>query len=286
MVSNTNARKYGSEVTDSQIVEEIASDAGVAWIPGTTLQATPPRGGPRVKKKGTSDWDFVRKLAVANNFGNPYVRYSDEVGDDLMYFRGTNLNDQADQLLFLYDVWKASALQPTGNLLNFQPTLSLSSVPTSVRVSGWDQEQQQPIAVEVSITAQGQSTTIYRGEQVRDLPPHTNGTELLVQTLSTGGSAGRTLRPEEVSTSVVRTTSDAEEFARRWLRTRNLAFFVARAEVIGDPRVWVGQIHRFEGLADNHEGLYEVTAARHRISVSGYYILLDLTRVIEEGVFA
>lgn len=281
LVDQQKARSYTAPVADSDIATDLADGYGWA-VPAQAIEATTTRQASRVKKQGTSDWEWLRQLAVANSFGPPLIRYEESLDNEVLYFRTTSLANQTEIATFVHHPVLAGADTDYGTLLEFAPTLSLAQVPTHVEVVGWDPVKQVPVKVVMEITETGQESTVLTGQDVGKLSkPPKSGSELQVKVLSEAGSESE--KREVLYAGHVQTTDDAVSWASRWLRTRNQAFMVARAKTIGYELLWTGQIHRFEGLAPHHAGLWEVLQVTHEISSEGYTCDLDLARVLEEA---
>lgn len=282
LVEVTKARTYPSSISDSEIVRELAEEVGLRTT-ADSLRATPARTGrSRIKPKGTTDWSFLQSLAALNDYGPPTVRYSEALDADVLYFRPTALADQPDRFRFLYDV-RTDRTAEVGHLRSFDAQISIAGVPTSVRVTGWDPATQAAVTVEVELTGDAQGRVIYEGAAPKNVTAPRSGSGLQVEVLSTAPDVGEGSKDERLYVGTVDTTESAASFARRWIATRNRAYATARATVTGDPRIWIGQVHTFDGLAPAHTGLWEVVRAVHRMQTgSGYVVDLDLVRVLEE----
>lgn len=281
LVDNQKSRTFSAPVADSDIAENLAQGFGWA-IPGDAIEPTKTRQHSRVKKHGTNDWEWLRQLALANSFGPPLIRYDAAQDNEVLYFRTTSLHTQAEIATFIHHPVLAGADQDVGTLLEFAPTLSLAHVPTHVEVVGWDPVNQAPVKVVMVITETGQESTVLHGRDVGKLSkPPKSGSELQVKVLTEAGAEKE--KREVLYAGHIQTTDDAVAWATRWLKTRNQAFMVARAKTIGYEQLWTGQIHRFEGLAPHHAGLWEVLQVTHEMSAEGYTCDLDLARVLEEA---
>lgn len=280
LVESTRARSWPAGTADSDIALELAAEFGIS-VAGSKVQATEPRTKARVKKAGDTDLAFLQQLAVANGYGEPIIRYDPDLGEDVLYFRSVSLADQAEMATFYWNPAVGGSEAPTGTCLSFAPTLSLAGVPTKIEVLGFDPVAQQPIKVVLEITEQGQESTVYRGGDVGTTAAPRSGSQLQVRVLAEGGKDQE--KREVLSVAHIQTTEDAVSWGTRWLRTRNQAFMVARATVVGYENLWVGQIHEFRGLAEPHNGKWEVLQCTHKFGDQGYVCDLDLARVLEQA---
>jgi phage protein D len=288
LVDYTDARAYPLSKSDSDIAADLATFHGLSFT-AFTIPSIPSRkaGRARVKSKGDTDWDFLRQLAVANGYGSPYIRYDHAKKSDVLYFRETDLALQDELAHFHYMPRLAGSTAASGTLVSFQPTLSLSGVPTHLEVTGWDSKAQQPIRVLVSIDRGSQESTILKGKSVVSSeygfdPRIKSGTQLQIVALADGQEPTKKL-VHTIAARVPGTVEDLAAWAKRWLVQRNAAFMQARGKVAGWEKLWVAQIHKFDGLASEHSGLWEVKSVTHSFDASGYWCDVDVDRVLEEA---
>ena len=282
LVEHTRARKFqpGDLITD--IAEDLAQEHGLNTVNvSVDLATTADKGA--VKAKGTTDLQYLQRLAFDNDYGPPYCRYDEALDTDGLIFERTQIGKRGGPLTFTYNPHVAGSEAPFGTCYSFEATLSLAGQPTKVEITGWDPIAQEAIQVTVEITDGGQQTTVQTGTEVGKIPETLKqGSQLQVAVLNSAQSNPATEKKESIAVATVQTTEDALAFAERWIRTRNQAFMTARAEVKGTPELWVGQIHTFDGLAPHHVGYWEVLGCRHTMDRQGYRCSLDLARVIED----
>ena len=108
-----------------------------------------------------------------------------------------------------------------------------------------------------------------------------SGSALQVEVLGNAAQSSEGNKRESLHVATVASREGALAFARRWIRTRNLAFMVARARTVGDGSLWIGQVHTFEGLAPIHSGRWQISRVRHSMTSAGYVCDMDLLRVLE-----
>ncbi len=303
LVKYTAPRVFDGPIADSDIVVQLAEEHGL-YYDDTTIDGTDPQGGVysariveykrkkrkpgrkrttrnvveqgRTKANGTSDWQFLQQLAVANGFEPPKIRYDDEFDRDVLYFRQGSLHNQDEVATFR---WRPAAGQ-VGTCLSFQAQLSLADVPTHVDVVGWDSKEQRAIKVSVTIDEGKQEPVVTDLSELR--PAALSGTQLLVSVLNASEAAAVDVR-ESVTVYTVQTDDDAVRWAERWIATRNTAYMQARAKTIGFERLWANQIHKFLGLAPHNEGLWAIESVAHVFDGNGYHCELDLSRVLDEA---
>lgn len=269
------ARSWPAGTTYTDAVIEVAEAYGLDVSLVEASPATPT--SPLAKKAGTSDLEWLRSVAGALEYGEPIVRYDRDSRRDRLVFRPTRLADQGELVTFRF---LSTAAGPGGTLVEFAPEYSLAGVPSKVEVIGWDPVEQESIVVVVEITDSGEASRVLRGTVATVDESIRSGSGLRVKMSNDGG--GKEAR-EVVVNELIETTDAAQEWASRWLRTRNLAYQTARARVIGYERLWVGQIVRIEGVAPVHEGLWEIVRCEHDpLGGDGYFCNLDLRRVLED----
>lgn len=272
----TQPRAWEGPISDGQIVEDIAADHGLT----VDIEATPERTDGRIKPRGESDLVFLRRLCVANGYGPPSVRYDADSDADVLSFRPQVL-DTAAAVTFVHDPALAGADGP-GTCLDFSAQLDLHGVPSGIAVGGFDPTTQEPFVVTLAVTADGQDPVVLTDPD--DVAPYelTGGPQLQARALADSADPRADLVESVTLPATVATVDDAVVWAQRWVALRARAFLTGDATVLGDPALWVGQIHNFIGLAPTHEGLWEVTACRHDLGSGGYRTHLGLARVLTD----
>lgn len=279
LVAWEGSRVFGTDTTDGQIAAAIARDHGF-YTDATTVDDTPARSHARVKKKGTSDWDFLRGLAFSNGLGSPWVRWDPVRGANVLYWRKTRLEDQAEMITFR--LRRTDGLPST--LLKFSMDYSTADVPTAVEVSGWDPVRGEPMRVVVTIDSPGQSPGLYTGRPAGPVSAAIkSGTQLQIANLSASGELIKDQREVVgLEGGAPRTEAELKAWAERWLETRNRAFVQGDAVTVGYELGWIGQLHRFEGVDPEFAGLYEAGKVTHTWEGGVYRTKWDLARVLEE----
>jgi hypothetical protein len=148
-------------------------------------------------------------------------------------------------------------------------------------VTGYDPESGEIVEVTMGIADDSREQVIYRGEP-RDVEDFGDPLKLRVTVLQQGDGRGDAPAEEVVAVGEIRDADGARAYARRWIADRRRAFMRARAEVLGDPRIRLGSVHRVSGVAPVHAGLWEVEAVTHQID-DQYRCDLDLSRVLESA---
>jgi len=273
----TDARAWEGPIADSTIVQELAEAHGLELDADPTEERT--KG--RVKPRGESDLLFIRKLAVAAGYGPPVVRWDDDRKVDVLTFKAQYV-DTSKALTFTLDPVEAGADLASGNLLSFRAALDLHGVPTHILVMGWDPAAQAPVVVTMAIGAEGQDPVILTGDQAKGYGITKGGSAFQAKALADSDDPRDRKLETLALPSTVDTVEDAIRWATRWINLRNAAFLTGEATILGHPDVWTGQVHRFQGLAEIHVGLWELLTARHRFGPGGYTVSLDLGRVLED----
>lgn len=280
LVEATQPRVFEGPVSDADIARELAAAAGLA-VTADSVDDLEPLPAGRTKPKGTSDLQFLQELAAVNDFGPPICRYDETLQADVLYFRRTRI-ERSTLLDLVYNPHLAGSGDVAGDLISFEPDLNLADAPTSVRVTGYDPESGQIVEVTIGIADASREQVIYRGTPA-EIVDYGEPLALRVQVLAQGDERGATGAEEVAAVGEVLTVDGARAYARRWIESRRRAFMIARAEVIGDPRIALGSVHTVDGVAPPHAGLWEVEAVTHEISGSSYTCQLDLSRVLESA---
>jgi len=272
----TEARAWEGPVADSTIVQELADEHGIT----VDLETADERDEGRIKPRGTSDLAFLRQLATANGYGPPVVRYDEDADADVLAFKPQEV-DSSSAYTFTHDPTIAEADRSTGNLLRFRASLDLHGVPTKLVVGGFDPDTQEPVVVTVQVSDAGQDPVILTGEDAADYEIKGAG-EFQARALADSDDPRSELTEALALPSTVVTVEDAVDYATRWAKLRWAAFQTGEATILGHPKVWIGQVHNFDGLAPIHVGLWEVLGARHTFTAQGYTTSLDVARVLED----
>ena len=273
----TEARAWEGPIADSDIAQEIAEDHGLEF----EIEATDSRDQDRHKPRGESDLVFLRKLATANGYGPPIVRYDADADVDRLYFAPTEADTSA-ALTFIHDPTEAEAELGSGSCLTFRASLDLHGVPTTIVVGGFDPDLQTPIVVTMKVADAGQEPMILVGDDAAPYELHGAG-EYQAKALADSDDPRDELIESMALPSTIVDVEGAADWATRWVKLRAAAFLTGRATILGNPLVWAGQVHDFQGLAPHHVGLWEVMAAKHVLNGQGYTVALDLARVLEDA---
>lgn len=274
---HTDARAWEGPISDSAIVEEIAAEHGLT----VDVEATPTRDKGRHKKRGTSDLAFIRQLAVANGYGPPVVRYDEAADADILTFKAQTV-DTSTALTFTHDPVEAEADVASGNLIRFRASLDLHGVPTQIVVGGFDPETQTPVVVTMKITDAGQDPVILTGTKAKPYK-FKGASEFQAKALADSDDPRKDVIETIALPSTVITVEDAVDWATRWVKLRAQAFLTGEAVILGNPSVWIGQVHTFQGLAPSHVGFWEVLGCRHTFDGNGYTTALELGRILEDA---
>jgi phage protein D len=222
-------------MTDKQIVEKIAQDAGLqpqAEDPGTQYDY--------VMQCNQTDLEFIKQRAAR-------IHYEVLVRDKTLIFRKSKESDPKTYT-FVWGPLKAHG-PDTLPLKSFNPVLNTSNQPTQVTVRGYDPKSK--AAIEGKAGVGDEQTTM--GSQT--------GAEMV----------SRAFRSREyVRVNIpVATQSEADEHAKAIYNDRAMEFLTGNGSTIGAPDLRSGQAVELEGLGF-FSGMYYVDSATHTLSGSGY----------------
>lgn len=276
----TIERNYKAPTSAAEVAQALADEHGLVWD-SDTIEDTPPSDTGWTKPKGTSDLVFLQQLAVNSEFGPPVVRYDADRDADVLYFKATKV-DPAAILTLVYNPHDAGADLPSGTLRSFQPSIDLSGVPTKVQISGWDVVKQEAVVVIMELTDDGQEVQILTGKAASAAGYKIKSASGMVVQQLEGGNDPAKDKSVHIPLPQVTSADQAVAFGTAWLRTLNAAAMTGRGTLVGDQSVWVGQVHDYQGLADTHNGKWEVVGCKHTIDGSGYRTDVDVVRVLED----
>jgi len=266
--------RFEATVTDKEIVETIARDAGLESRVAEML----PRAGARVKEAGVSDWEFLNRIAAeGKNLDGLefrwYVRWEPEArqgrGADVLVFEPFRVDTQAEQYEFFYR--PQDDLSSTLRSYGIMP--SLLDTPTKVSVVYLNRQagEEREVVAEVADSS-SDPEVLWSGL--------TGGLKGIEAEIKDGACVRlRTGDPFEERNPVPLEFEDDTEavlWVRRWFRRRQEAFCVTDFVVVGLPKIRPWDVHRFSGIANRWNGHYMVTYAKHRLQRNGVYEV-DLT---------
>jgi hypothetical protein len=243
--------------TDSSIIDQIA------YFYGWAVDLDPTTGTKtRVRKKGTSMWEFVLAIAKANNY-TAWVDWSDYFDLWILHFR------KKQEVPGPGRIFEYSSQTENSTLLEFHPTRDASRQITDIEVLHFDRKTRY-------IDTQWLS---YEDKSLPPPPPD-RGFER--------DSQGRTVidfseRREygaslvfKLEGRVIKTFADrpfknkqqAKEYVIRLVNEHQSDFMTARGVVVGTENLRPRQIHDLRGI-DEYSGFYYFTDVTHKAGAEG-----------------
>ena len=217
------------------------------------------RKHPLVIQKNQDDATFLKERAARIDF-ECYVLTDPDSGKDELHFERPKDGRAADTIRVFDFIWGE-------NLIEFNPTLTLSSQVASVTVRGWDSRKKEPI--------------VYKAEEKdikREQGQSGKGTS--------GAAAAKTSlgnRQDVVVDAFVATEDEARELAISLINERAYDFITGSGKVIGLPDLRPGDNVNLEGLGDRFRGTYYVKKVEHLFNSSGYLTTFEVRRIHDEG---
>lgn len=217
------------------------------------------RKHPLVIQGNQDDATFLKERAARIDF-ECYVLTDPITGKDELHFERPKDGRAADTIRVFDFTWGE-------NLIEFNPTLTLSSQVASVTVRGWDSRKKEPIA--------------YKAEEKdikREQGQSGKGTS--------GAAAAKTSlgnRQDVVVDAFVATEDEARELAISLINERAYDFITGSGKVIGLPDLRPGDNVNLEGLGDRFRGTYYVKKVEHLFNGSGYLTTFEVRRIHDEG---
>jgi hypothetical protein len=257
--------------TDSQIMDQIAYHYGFAVDLDTTKKKRT-----RIRKKGTSIWEFVLAIAKENNF-TAWVDWSDTYRTWILHFRKRQAGWEGGRE-FTY-----SSQTTTSTLLNFEPVRDASRQVTDIEIVHFDRKNKY-------VDKQWLS---YSDKSIPPPPPDPDefdftknkeyGARLVFKL------EGRMI--DTFSNRPFKNKAQAKAYATRLVNEYQSDFMPATGTLIGTENIRPRQIHALSGV-DEFSGFYYFTDVTHRVGVDfvyetdfvGYRILDNtVTQLIRRG---
>lgn len=260
-ISGTAAKKFKqvsrkfSRKRDDQIVSQLASE-----VYGFAVDVDRTEGRKtRVKKKETSDWEFILRLAKLNNY-ETWVDY--ETGNDrglvgwVLHFRKKELKP-AEYYIFEYQQGEE------GTLLEISLEMETTRQVTDVEVLSYERRIRKIKTAELKETKEVvvKSVRGLKGGQAVEAVDY--GAKVLFTAF------GRTM--EVISHRPFRSSKDAKKYAENWLRDREEDFVTATGTVIGVENLKPRQVHKLTGLGVRFSGFYYFDQVGHKYAKDGSY---------------
>lgn len=236
---------------DDQIVSEIAEIYDFAVdVDQTDGKRT------RVKKRETSDWQFILNIAKFNDF-EVWVDFDLNVGW-ILHFRKEDLKTPNDYYDFVY------AEDGEGTLLSANLELEITKQSTDVEVLSYDRRLRKVNTAELSET---------KDVVVKSIRGGIKGGKVL-ESVDYGSKVkfsafGRTM--EVISNKPFKSKKDANKYVKTYLKEREKDFLTCTGTVIGTENVRPRQIHKLSGLGAKYSGFYKFIQVTHKWSNDAIY---------------
>lgn len=217
------------EQTDSEIVRSISHKAGV----NADVEPTTVRHAEKIKRGGTSYFEFMQDLARDNNYELTLS------GRDLYFGPG-----QGNRHPVLPLAWGRE-------LISFNPVINTSRLVSEVRVRAWDRSRRETI-----------EGCAQAGEEGGQGGGDRHASQVARETY------GDVV--EVITDRPVQDSEDARQAALSRLREVNSEFIEGSGDTIGIPEMKPGFRLQLSGLGPWFSGRYNVQRVSHRIDTSGF----------------
>lgn len=253
-VGKKDRGKVYKKKTDSEIAEAIFKEIEASPFVFATNGAKT-----RVRKRGTTRWQFLVRLARLNGYV-VFVKYDPRKRTNVGYFGPPDVEDQPEKFKFHYGTG-----EPDATLLEFFPETNLSNQTTKLELSWVDPSTRKSHRLEVEVTRKTKEKTLFVG---------TEGTKELKRPISNGPKVTFTIfgqRTEEVVGRTFRSTADAKRFGAAWFQARQDEFALGRGAVLGLETLRRGQVHELLGIGNRLSGDWHFTSTTHKMSGNSIY---------------
>lgn len=252
--------------TDAQIIDKIASHYGFSIDVDPTIGIKT-----RVKKKKTSDWEFVRKLAQKQNY-TTWVDWDDNNQTYCIHFRKKEVK-YTNGYVFHYGTPNPNQLShiesstdynntPVGTLLDLSPTIDTSRMVTDFEVLYFDRKLRQ---IDTQWLSQAETTLPPPPPDKDSFDVDTIYTYAGILKLQVGGRVIKTW-----ANKPFKNKQQAKEYAFNLLNEYHSDFMTCRGVVIGTQDLRPRQIHRLTGIG-RYSGDYYFTQVTHNYRNNGFY---------------
>lgn len=250
---NDKGRHYAKK-RDSEVAEAVFREIEVAPFTVTTKGLKS-----RTRKKGTTRWEFLKRLARLNGFV-VNVRFDVRKGLWLGFFGPPDFEEQESAYKFSYGTGAADA-----TLLEFTPDYSTPSQGTKVEAVYTDPKTKRTHRVSVEVTKKDAERTKFEGAA---------GAEKLRRSVRNGPSVKLTVfgqSEEVVPDRAFRSVADAKRWVAAWWFRRQREFVFGRGTLLGEASLRKGQVHELKGLGARLSGKWQFTSVAHRQAGGAVY---------------
>jgi len=223
-----------------------------------TRAPTPTRQREVTQKAGTTDWDFINKLARQHGFIT-FVFFHYDSRRWVGYWGPDNNIQQSREFIFRYNDGDDTSLG------SIRPNLSMKNQSTEIELIYVDPVSRKTNRLRVNMENVSDYSSEFRGP---------DGSREIQEPVGDGPEVTLMIHGQRVQTHANRRFTSAED-ARQWL----MSFWLEHAQdfihldgdtIIGIPELRAREFHQFEGLR-RFSGRYFVSMARHSMSVGQKY---------------
>jgi len=206
----------------------------------------------RVRKRGVSKWEFLRRLARLHNFV-VFTRYDPTRNVTYGFFGPPDQEDQPRKYSFVY-----GSGEPDATCLEFYPDLSLASQETELTLVYTDPKKRKTYSLQLKVRGKTAEVTKFSGVSgTRELKKEIrNGTEVQLTVFGQ--------RAEVVPGKRFSSVREAKRWAAAWWARRESEFAFATGTVLGEADLRRGQVHAFRGLGNRLSGDWQLTSVTQR----------------------
>lgn len=209
----------------------------------------------RVRKKDTSPWEFILKLAKLNGF-HAWVDWDDTHGWTL-HFRKIEIRPSKYYTLH----WKEKG---AGEILEASVELEATKQATDVEVLAFDRNVRKVATVALS-----------EDKELRTISARSRLKGGNVFALEESGARvrftafGRTM--EIISDRPFKSQKEAKKYAETWINEREADFIICTGTLIGIENIRERQIHKLVGLGKKYSGFYMFDQVTQNWQKGGVY---------------
>jgi len=256
MMLNHSHRAKTIGMPDSVLVSQIGQE--YMCFP-SKVGITPPRKDPttgRVKKKGITDWDFIRKLGVMQGFRSK-VYYDFGAGYWALQW------DKPDYTRFAQPVCELEYGPPTFSLRSFDPDMTMVGTPTDFELLGYDTATGKKVAIKQESTGKKKDPRVKPNTKKKDVQGEWENASTLYFS-AFGESFEIKTRRKFADQSAMQAYAEAIFAAtqEQWI--------MGSGTTIGDTRIRLDKVITLSGIGKRLSGDWRIAKARHTFGSQGY----------------
>lgn len=253
-------------------------DSEIASLIFKSIEATPDVKATtglktRVRKRGVTPWQFLKKLAKINGYIIT-VKYDIKKKTNVGYFGPPLDENQPNKYNFIY-----GSGEQDSTLLDFRPDMSLASQETKLEMSYTDEKTRKTHKLVIDISDKKAEDTLFNAS---------GGKKKLKKTIANGPSITFNIFGQQMKTVVGRTfksTADAKRFAAAWFQSMQNEFVLGSGTVLGVSDIRRGHVHELNGLGNRLSGDWHFTSVSHSMqSGSIYEVRFTARKVVLDNV--